>query len=194
MTRSDDDRFRVELVGGHSIVARRVLAATGLVDELPDIDGLAEHWGRDVIHCPFCHGYEVRDRPIVQIVTHPMGLHTAGLFRQLTARLTLVLHDDVDVERAEVDALRAAGVAIVHGQVRRIVTDDDGEPLSRRAGRRRTYRRRRQSRSAPDSGCVPNRSRRSASDPRRTPPGSETSSRPTPPAQRRCQASMRPAT
>jgi thioredoxin reductase/SAM-dependent methyltransferase len=130
VTRSDDDRFRVELDGGYSIVARRVLAATGLVDELPDIDGLAERWGRDVIHCPFCHGFEVRDRPIVQIVTHPMGLHTAGLFRQLTARLTLVLHDDLDTERAEIDALRAAGVDIIHGQVRRIVTDDDGSLLA----------------------------------------------------------------
>jgi thioredoxin reductase/SAM-dependent methyltransferase len=127
VTRSDDDdRFRVELAGGHCIVARRVLAATGLLDELPDIDGLAERWGRDVIHCPFCHGFEVRDRPIVQVVTHPMGLHTAGLFRQLTARLTVVLHDDVDVEPAEVDALRKAGVEIIHGRVRRIVTDDDG--------------------------------------------------------------------
>ncbi|MGH9261916.1 MAG: FAD-dependent oxidoreductase, partial [Acidimicrobiales bacterium] len=49
VTRVDDDHFRVELAGGHSLVARRVLAATGLVDELPDIDGLAEHWGGDVI-------------------------------------------------------------------------------------------------------------------------------------------------
>src|SRR5215218_4320736 len=62
--RTDGDRFRVELVGGHAIVTRRVLAATGMIDVLPDIDGLAEHWGRDVIHCPFCHGYEVRDRRV----------------------------------------------------------------------------------------------------------------------------------
>lgn len=121
---SDDDRFRVELAGGNSIVARRVLAATGLVDELPDIDGLAERWGRDVIHCPFCHGFEVRDRRIVQIVTHPMVLHTTGLFRQLTARLTVVVHDHADVESSQIDALRAAGVEIVHGKVRRIVIDD----------------------------------------------------------------------
>jgi thioredoxin reductase/SAM-dependent methyltransferase len=123
--RSDDDRFRVELVGGHSIVARRVLAATGLVDELPDIDGLAEHWGRDVIHCPFCHGFEVRDRRIVQIVTHPTGLRTAGLFRQLTAQLTVVLHA-VEVDDLELDALGAGGVEIVHGHVSRIVPDADG--------------------------------------------------------------------
>ena len=118
--------FRVELAGGHSIIARRVLAATGLVDELPDIEGLAEHWGRDVIHCPFCHGYEVRDRRVVQILTHPMGLHTAPLFRQLTAQLTVVLHDPADVDDAELDALRAGGVTIVRGKVSRIVAGADG--------------------------------------------------------------------
>ena len=126
VTRTDEDHFRVEIIGGHAIVARRVLAATGLVDELPDIDGLAEHWGRDVIHCPFCHGFEVRDRRIVQIVTHRMGLHTAGLFRQLTAHLTVVLHHAVDVDDAEVDALRASGVEILPGPVVRVVTGADG--------------------------------------------------------------------
>jgi thioredoxin reductase/SAM-dependent methyltransferase len=125
VTRADDD-FRVELVGGHSIIARRVIAATGLVDELPNIDGLAEHWGRDVIHCPFCHGFEVRDRRIVQIVTHPMGLHTTGLFRQLSGELTVVIHGDVDVDDSELDALRAGGVEIVHRRVERIVTGVDG--------------------------------------------------------------------
>jgi thioredoxin reductase/SAM-dependent methyltransferase len=126
VTRTDGDRFCVALVGGHSIVARRVLAATGLVDELPDIDGLAEHWGGDVIHCPFCHGYEVRDRHIVQLVTHPMALHTAPLFRQLSERLTLVVHDNRDVNRDELDALRVGGVDIIDAPVRRIVTGADG--------------------------------------------------------------------
>ncbi len=126
VTRADDDHFRIALAGGHSLVARRVLAATGLVDELPDIDGLAEHWGGDVIHCPFCHGFEVRDRRIVQIVTHPMGFHPAGLFRQLSDRFTLVLHDGIDAGNPDVEALRAAGVNVVDGPVRRVVTGDDG--------------------------------------------------------------------
>ncbi|HEX3090139.1 MAG TPA: NAD(P)/FAD-dependent oxidoreductase, partial [Ilumatobacteraceae bacterium] len=126
VSRTDDGRFRVQLTGGHSVFARRVLAATGLVDELPDIEGLAEHWGGDVIHCPFCHGYEVRDQRIVGIITHPMGLHPAGLFRQLTSRLTLVLHDGVAADDAEVVALRAAGATIVDEPVRRIVTGVDG--------------------------------------------------------------------
>ena len=120
------DRFRVELTGGHAIVARRVLAATGLVDVLPDIDGLAGHWGRDVIHCPFCHGFEVRDRRVVHVVTHRMHLHAAVLFRQLTDRYTLVLHDGVDADDGDLDALRAAGVPIVVQRVGRVVTGGDG--------------------------------------------------------------------
>jgi thioredoxin reductase/SAM-dependent methyltransferase len=126
VTRLDDGRFRVALVGGHTVVARRVLAATGIVDDLPDIDGLAEHWGGDVIHCPFCHGFEVRDQRIVQIITHPMNLHPAGLFRQLSARFTIVLHEGVAADSPELDALRAAGVDMVDGPVRRIVAGDDG--------------------------------------------------------------------
>lgn len=126
VTRTDDGRFRVELDGGHALVARRVVAATGLVDELPEIEGLADHWGGDVIHCPFCHGYEVRDRRIVQIVTDQRGLHPAALFRQLTDRLTLVLHAGVVPGDPDLEALRAAGVGVVDGPVRRLVTGDDG--------------------------------------------------------------------
>jgi len=126
VSRTQAGDFRVELGGGHSITARRVLAATGLVDELPDIEGLAEHWGRDVIHCPFCHGYEFRDQRIVQIVSHPAGLHVAGLFRQLSAQFTVVLDDPADLDDCELDALRAGGVKIVQGQVSRIVTGADG--------------------------------------------------------------------
>lgn len=126
VTRTDDDGFGVELVDDHRILARRVIAATGLVDVLPDIDGLAEHWGCEVIHCPFCHGFEVRDRSIVQIVTQPMGLHTASLFRQLSGRLTVVLHGPVEVDYRELDALKAAGVDIRPGPVNCIVTEVDG--------------------------------------------------------------------
>jgi thioredoxin reductase/SAM-dependent methyltransferase len=123
---TEDHRFRIELVGGHALVARRVLAATGLVDELPDIDGIVDHWGGDVFSCPFCHGFEVRDQRIVQILTSPMGLHPAGLLRHLSDRFTVVLHSGVDAGDPELRALAAAGVDVVDGRVRRVVTGDDG--------------------------------------------------------------------
>lgn len=119
-------RFRVELDSGHSVLARRVLAATGLVDEMPEVAGVPEQWGRDVIHCPFCHGFEVRDQRIVQIVTHPSGLHPAAMFRQLTDRFTIVVHEGLDGAHPEVDALRAAGVNVVERAVSSIVTNGRG--------------------------------------------------------------------
>lgn len=124
--RREEGGFRVELTGGHTLVARRVLAATGLTDELPAIDGLAERWGKDVVHCPFCHGFEVRDQRLVQIVTHPMSLHPTPVFRHLTDELTLVLHDPEGIDEAVVETLEASGVPIVRQGVARIVTGADG--------------------------------------------------------------------
>ena len=124
--RTEGGQYRLDLSGGHSVIARRVIAATGLVDELPDIEGIEQHWGRDVVHCPFCHGFEVRDRRIVQGVTHAMALHTVPLWRQLTAHLTVVLADDVDVDLAHIERLQAAGVAVVSGRVGRVVSSPGG--------------------------------------------------------------------
>ena len=56
--------FHVRLASGAHLRTRRVLVATGLRDELPDIPGVRERWGRDLLHCPYCHGYEVRDQPL----------------------------------------------------------------------------------------------------------------------------------
>ncbi|WP_431981715.1 FAD-dependent oxidoreductase [Streptomyces qinglanensis] len=123
----DDGRFRLDLTGGHTLVARRVLAATGLSDELPAIDGLAEAWGRGVIHCPFCHGFEVRDQRLVQIVTQPWGLHPTPLFRHLTDRLTVVLHNPAGLEDGSVEALAASGVTMERSEADRVLTGPDGE-------------------------------------------------------------------
>lgn len=123
--RTSGERFRLELVGGHAVVARRVLVATGVTDELPAIPGLQSHWGRDVIHCPFCHGYEVRDQRVVQILTHPTGLHSTPLLRTLTADLTVVLHDP-SVDGPGVDRLRAAGISVRTGPVTAVLDDEEG--------------------------------------------------------------------
>ncbi len=126
LTRSGE-RFQIDLTEGSSVVARRVIVATGLTDELPEVDGLADHWGDTVVHCPFCHGYEIRDQRIVLLVTHPMGLHTAPLYRQLTTHLTVLLHgDDVAVDKSEVEALRAAGVDVRVAIARRVIVDGNG--------------------------------------------------------------------
>ncbi len=126
VARTEEGELRLELTGGHAVVARRVLAATGCADELPDLDGLAAHWGSGVVHCPFCHGDEVGDRRVVQVVTHPAGLHTAPLFWRLAGQLTIVLHGAAGADAGLVDGLRAAGVEVLDATVRRVVTGVDG--------------------------------------------------------------------
>lgn len=128
-SRHDNDGFKfvVHLAGGTEVLARRVLAATGVTDVLPDIEGLADHWGSGVITCPFCHGYEVRDARVVQIVTHPIGLHPAVLFAHLSSRLTLVLHDGVAPDDPALGKLRASGVDIIDTKVKRVVASAMGD-------------------------------------------------------------------
>src|SRR5690606_12498077 len=84
--------FAVTLEDGRSFGARRLLVTTGLVDELPDVPGLRELWGTDVVHCPYCHGHEVRDRPVGVLCTAPQSVHLAQMFRQWSDDVTLFLH------------------------------------------------------------------------------------------------------
>ncbi|MDC7123266.1 NAD(P)/FAD-dependent oxidoreductase [Cellulomonas fimi] len=109
----EDGTFTVELADGRSVVARAVLSATGLVDELPDVAGVADRWGTDVLHCPYCHGWEVRDRAVVIVGTNPMAAHAALLWRQWTADVTLVRHTAPALAPEDVERLAATGVRLV---------------------------------------------------------------------------------
>ncbi|MEM8922684.1 MAG: bifunctional NAD(P)/FAD-dependent oxidoreductase/class I SAM-dependent methyltransferase [Actinomycetota bacterium] len=124
--RTADGLFHLDL--GHVLLAaRRVVAATGLIDRLPAIDGLAEQWGAAVIHCPFCHGYEVRDRRVVQIAAHPIALHAAPLWAHLAGRFDLVVAFEPDEQAADrLTALTTAGATIHRGEAKRVTTDAAG--------------------------------------------------------------------
>lgn len=125
---TEADGLRVELAGGSALHARRVLAATGIVDELPDVAGVAERWGRDVLHCPYCHGYEVRDRPLAVIAGDAEGaVHQALLLRQWSRDITIVLHDVPADSIGEEDRalLTARDVRVVHGQAQEVVAAED---------------------------------------------------------------------
>ena len=109
--------FAVTLDDGRVLEARRLLVATGLVDELPAVPGLRELWGTDVVHCPYCHGYEVRDRPIGVLSTGPLSLHVTQMFRQWSADVTLFLHTGPRPSADEAQAFAARGIAVVDGEV-----------------------------------------------------------------------------
>lgn len=134
----DGDGFMVTYTGG-DVRGRRVILATGVVDHLPGIPGLRERWGGTVLHCPYCHGYEVRDRPLGVLANHPMAAHqavmlpdwgpttlfTQGRFEPDAEALVLLSRRGVAIEREPVvEVLGAApamdAVRLADGRIRSV--------------------------------------------------------------------------
>jgi thioredoxin reductase len=116
--------FALRLAGGRAVTARRLLLATGAVDELPDIPGVRERWGRDLLHCPYCHGWEVRDRPIGMLGTQPGSVDHAHLLRQWSDDVVFFAHTHT-VTAGERAALDARGIGVVEGEVERLSIVED---------------------------------------------------------------------
>ncbi|MEU6865255.1 FAD-dependent oxidoreductase [Streptomyces sp. NPDC046876] len=126
--RTADGAFLVRCADGSAVRARRLLLATGVVDELPEVAGLREHWGRSVLNCPYCHGWEVRDQPLAVLATGPLAVHQAQLWRNWSDRVTLLTHT-WRLSEGERELLAALGVAVVDGEVVALAAGDgDGGP------------------------------------------------------------------
>jgi thioredoxin reductase len=121
----DGDGFLVHLADGRSVRARRLLVTTGLADELPDVTGLAGRWGRDVVHCPYCHGWEVRDQAIGVLASGPMSVHQALLFRQLSEDVVYFSHTAPPLAAGEAQQFAARGIRVVDGAVASLEISDD---------------------------------------------------------------------
>jgi thioredoxin reductase len=119
-----DAGFSVRLSGGDVLVARRILIAAGVGDELPDIPGARERWGLDFLHCPYCHGWEMRDQPIGVLATQNGSVQHAQLVRQLSDDVVFFSNTQT-VSATERLQLDARGISIVDGIVARLVIDDD---------------------------------------------------------------------
>src|SRR5919202_6739549 len=116
--------FEVLLDDGQRICTRRLLVATGLRDELPDIPGLRERWARDVLHCPYCHGHEVRDRRLGVLGGRPGAVRYAQIVRQWTDDLVYFTPPGTltAVERSQ---LAARDIGVIEGAIEQLVIDDD---------------------------------------------------------------------
>jgi thioredoxin reductase len=119
------DGFELSLAGGRTVCARRLLLTTGLTDELPDVPGVQDRWGRDVLHCPYCHGWEVRDQALGVLATGPAGGHQALQIRQWSDDVTLFLNTLEGLPDEEAEQLSARGVQLVPGPVSGLVLEND---------------------------------------------------------------------
>ncbi|SEF38054.1 Thioredoxin reductase [Amycolatopsis pretoriensis] len=110
---------------GARYTARRVLVTTGLVDRYPDIPGMRERWGRDVVHCPFCFGWEHRDQPLAILGAGPGAAMQALMWRQWSDDVILFQHAAPELSEEELARLAARGIEVVHGEVAAVEIDDD---------------------------------------------------------------------
>ncbi len=120
--RDADGRFDVTLADGSRASADRLIVATGIRDELPALPGLAERWGVSVLHCPYCHGYEVSGRRLGVLATHPLSVHQAILIPDW-GPTTWFTQGVVEANHEEAALLDARGVRIERSPVVEILGD-----------------------------------------------------------------------
>jgi thioredoxin reductase len=116
--------FEVRLDTG-SVSARRILLCTGMVDELPALEGFRELWGQSIFQCPYCHGWEVRDQSFGVLVERVELLEFAALLRSWTATVVVLTNGAFAVPDPVRARLGAAGVAIDERPIRRLVPRGD---------------------------------------------------------------------
>lgn len=116
------DGFAVDLGSGSERRARRLVLATGVADELPAIAGLKERWGATVLHCPYCHGYEMSDHPLGVVASHPLSAHQAILIPDW-GPTTFFTQGQFEPEAAELQALVARGVTVERTPVVELLGD-----------------------------------------------------------------------
>ena len=118
--------FRVVLTDGQRPSARRLLVATGVRDELPDIPGLRERWARDVLHCPYCHGWEVRDQRLGVIGGTPAAVRYAQIVRQWS-RDVVYFTPAGALNAADRSQLAARDIDVVEGSIEHLAVDESDE-------------------------------------------------------------------
>jgi thioredoxin reductase len=119
-----DGGFALELAGGGRELTRRVILATGMEYRVPDLPGVAELWGQSAFHCPFCHGWEMRDRALAVLGGGAGGLHRALLLRRWSDDVVLLSDGPAELEPGDLQRLSEAGVEVDERPVTRLVARD----------------------------------------------------------------------
>ncbi len=116
--------FDVALNDGPSLRTRRVLVTTGLRDDIPDVPGVRERWGRDLLHCPYCHGYEVRDQPLGVLGGTTEAVAHAHLIRQWSDDVVFFANG-APLTAEQREQFIARNIEVVDAPVARLVTEND---------------------------------------------------------------------
>lgn len=100
--------------------SRKLIFATGIQDIMPDISGFSECWGISIVHCPYCHGYEIRNKKTAIYADIPKAMHLAPLVKNLTDNLTLIIPNKTDLKAEEIQKLKKHNIDIIDHQITKI--------------------------------------------------------------------------
>ncbi|WP_290790742.1 NAD(P)/FAD-dependent oxidoreductase [Flavihumibacter sp. UBA7668] len=117
----NESGFSLHTTGGFQIEAKKVLLATGVVDEMLPIFGFAECWGKSVLHCPYCHGYEVRNENLAVLANGEIGFEFVKLIRQWTPNVQLLTNGEPALKEEQLEILKKAGIPIVSTPIQSIL-------------------------------------------------------------------------
>jgi len=119
----EDGTFSVTLGEGGKVRVKRLVLATGMTDHLPDVPGMQELWGTGVLHCPYCHGYEVAERKFAVFGVGPMSVHQAALVRDWSDDVTLLTSGGDWLTPEHRDMLTLRGVKVDETPLLRLIAD-----------------------------------------------------------------------
>eukprot|EP00456_Euglypha_rotunda_P083851 TRINITY_DN835_c0_g1_i3.p1 TRINITY_DN835_c0_g1~~TRINITY_DN835_c0_g1_i3.p1 ORF type:complete len:343 (+),score=68.46 TRINITY_DN835_c0_g1_i3:2063-3091(+) len=117
--------FRVEIRDGKAVTTRKLILATGVTDERPDIDGLAALWGSGVLHCPYCHGWEMRNKPWGFIARGEQAVEWGIELQEWTTTLTFCSNGPAELTEAARRTLRERGIAVREEKIKRLESERD---------------------------------------------------------------------
>ncbi|MCK6587343.1 MAG: NAD(P)/FAD-dependent oxidoreductase [Polyangiaceae bacterium] len=118
--RKDGDGFEVTLVSGERRRCRKLLLATGLIDELPELLGLNDFYGTSVFHCPYCDAWEVRDKPLGVLSQGAEGVKLATTVRMWSSDVVLFTNGPADLEKADTETLERLGISLCQERIERL--------------------------------------------------------------------------
>lgn len=112
-----DNGFEITTINGDRFTAKKIVFATGIKDTMPDIKGFSECWGKSVVHCPYCHGYENRDKNTAIIANGAKAFHLAPLVKNLTNTLTILTNGKADFEADQLVKLKEHNINLIETKI-----------------------------------------------------------------------------
>jgi len=112
-----NNEFEITTSKGKIFTAKKLVFATGIKDLMPDIKGFAECWGISVVHCPYCHGYEIRNKKTAIIANGEIAFHLASLVNNLTKQITIITSAAKNFEENQFEKLRQHNITIIEKEI-----------------------------------------------------------------------------